>query len=797
MSLALIACSSEELVDDNGIALREGEQLVNIRLGGLGNAAVPAGRANDDAAGIPGDGSSTPTTPGSVAENTIEELTIYSFVGIDPDGIVYDPVAASEGRYRFEFTLERVYHYKAGAADNDMLLTADGNGYSVAIPVQKDNYLRSFYVKANAGNAPFSFVAVPVFQSDGTTLSDRTSATVNNCMNSSHSHTELSDDILALPTTSPADAIRPPLPASGTAFWREELTGGYFEEHEMFAAADLAKGLTANLSRRVMRFDINNPATTGFTVTGIFATNVDYNNCILFGGSISGMNRSDLTLNELPLTNATFIPAALYIPFGYYSSGSSDQLNIVIHGTFHGIDTEVYAKSGHMNDNTRYIINIINSGSTVAASLSLADWTNDGTNIDGDDLFGRLNSGATLAVEYGVDNIEQNGNDIILLYSNTYGLGDLITHPALKVTGATGDDKPVGIIIPEGVKWLALDESTGGTDGGTGAYSILLNVVPGEITARDEYYNSNEEWDKTVPYGAPPETITVTLVTQATVDGKNVQRNHEYRVTRDWFLPNDPALASKLEPSGFTLPRGATLDASTRTITLPPFQIGAFYNGNDGSHFPFLFGGFLLADQSWLHPNREMDTDGNFNIFFAIDDNFQSSSPRSVTLTTRTWDASAKKVVTEDYTVTQTAGNFNPALLTTDVSIGGIAPYDSDGNPNLPHVQGDNITIPAGHSQASPQYNTAAFLVSADEKGFVATVTSGGDWLRLTGRPYEAAFQYLSAHDGKYLRGIRVLSNVGSTAAREGKIKILYRDTDGSITSKTITVTQEAGAGTL
>lgn len=797
LSLALIACSSEELVDDNGIALREGEQLVNIRLGGLGNAAVPAGRANDDAAGIPGDGSSTPTTPGSAAENTIEELTIYSFVGITPEGTIYDETAASEGRYPFESTLERVYHYKAGAADNDMLLTADGNGYSVALPVQKDIYLRSFYVKANAGNAPTSFVAVPVFQSDGTTLSDRTNASVDNCTSSSHMHSDLKDDKLALPTTNPADAIRPPLPASGIAIWREELTGGYFEEHDMFAAADLAKGLTVNLSRWVTRFDINNPATTGFTITGISANNVDYKQCTLFGGSTSGTNRSALTLNELPLTNATSIPAALYIPYGYYSNGSSDQLDIVIHGTFHGVETVLHAKTeSYVNPNTRYVVNIINSGSTVAASLSLADWTDDGTNIDSDDLFGTLNSGATLAVESGATNyIEQDGNEITVLYPNLYYNSKLETYKAFTITGTAGNTKPVGIIIPGGVKWLAVDK---GTEATTGTYSVSLNVVPGEITARDEYYWDNiDQRDKTVLYGAPPETVTLTLVTQETVDGKNVQRNHEYRVTREWYLPNDPNLDSKLAPSGFILPSGATLDASTRTITLPPFQVGAFYNGNDGSHFPFLFGGFLLTDQSWLHPKQEQDTDGNINILFAIDNNFQSSSPRSATLTTRTWNATTGKIITEDYTVTQTAGNFDPALLTTDVSIVGIDPYDPDGNQNLPHVQGDNITIPAGHSQDYPLSGSPVFLASADEKGFVATVTSGGDWLRLTGRPYEAAFNYLSAYDGKYLRGIRILSNAGSTAAREGKIKILYRDSDGNITSKTITVTQEAGAGTL
>ena len=758
LALALIACTSEKIIDDNGIDLREGEQLVSIRLDGMGNTAVPVGRAGDDA----------PATP---AENAIEELTIYSFVGINPEGGTYDPAAAENGRlYTFDFTLERVYRYKAGSDNNDMLLSADGNGYSVAIPVQKDSYYRRFYIKANAGDAPASAVAVPIYQTGTTILADRTNATVDRCNEMSHTHSYLltRTDKLILPTTDPADAMRPPLPASGTAFWKEELTGGYFKEHDIFSANDLAQGLTVTLSRRVVRFDISNPAATGFTITGIHAANVDYNQCYLFYDGSSSSDRSSLTLNTLPLANATYIPAALYIPHGSYDY--TYQLDIIILGTFHGVDTELHAKISYLTNNNRYVINIINSGTNVSANITLADWTDANSNIDSDDLYGRLNTEANITIpRKGYDSyISKKDNVITILYDATSYENPF---PGINISGAADNTLPVGIIIPDDVKWLVTDKASENTN--WGSYAVTVTAVAENLERESEAYDAST-YDKATPPYTPPRETTLILVTNA--DGKNI--HHEYRVVQDWIFPNVFTLSTQLARGTFAVPAGCTFDQSTRTITLPPFQKGYLYYTGDPV-------AGILKDQSWLHPQRE-----NLRVNLNADDNFQSSSPRSVTLTIRVWDDATSGIITEDYTITQSAGNFDPALLTTGVTVNSTTLSGIT-------VTDDAVMIPDNYNSGTtnPSYADALLLVGKDEKGFIATVPPEQDWLWLEVPLYET-MQYYPAHDGKYVRRIRMDTNTGG-AERSANINILYRDAGGNIARKTIRVTQGAGGGTI
>lgn len=784
--LLAAACSSEiEIKDDNnGLALKEGEQLVQIRLAGMSNVAVPVSRAGDDAPGLDTDPPVLPALPAdTIAENLIDELTVYGFVGINPEGTAYTPSSAgSIGREIFEFTLERVYHYKKGSDNNDMLLTADGTGYTMAIPVQTDKYYRKFYIKANAGTAPAAFTAVPVFEADGNTLKDRTAATADACSDSwaGHTHPLLTDDKFSLPLGSkPFQGIPPlrsPLPASGNAFWLEELTGGYTKEHTEFTSAALAKGLNARLSRPVSRFDINNPATTGFVVTGISAANVDVAQCYLFkNGGISLDNRTPYNLKTTPLTNATTIPGALYIPNGTY--GSSSQLDIVIHGTFHGVETTLHATLNGIEKHTRYIVNIINSGSNVAAALSIAPWNNTGK-VDSDDLFGTLNGEAHVTIydRGGTRHVSKNNNDITILYNYSSN--------AIKITGKASDTKPVGISIPNNCTWLTIDKIS--EDVSTGTYSVWINTEGKFPEADEQYYFDVDNTDKNILYCAPPETVTLTLVTQEIVDGKNLERTHEYKVTRDWFLPDDTNLNTKLVMGTPVLPSGATHNATTRTITLPPFQVGSFYNLTQGTNGPI-----TQEDQSWLHPRPEKGRSNSLHTAFAFDNNFQSSSPRSAKLTLRLWNNSLAKVVTEEYTVTQTAGNFDPNLLTTAVNIDNGLSGASD----PPTVFANTITIPAAYAATSPLPTSGIFLVGTDEKGFIATANTGQEWLWLE-TPWANVYPTNTQLNGKHVRRIRTRCNTSGND-RTGYIDILYRGSDGKIAYTIITVVQKAGAGTI
>ena len=112
-------------------------------------------------------------------------------------------------------------------------------------------------------------------------------------------------------------------------------------------------------------------------------------------------------------------------------------------------------------------------------------------------------------------------------------------------------------------------------------------------------------------------------------------------------------------------------------------------------------------------------------------------------------------------------------------------------------VTDDAVMIPDNYNSGTtnPSYADALLLVGKDEKGFIATVPPEQDWLWLEVPLYET-MQYYPAHDGKYVRRIRVDTNTGG-AERSADINILYRDAGGNIARKTIRITQGAGGGTI
>lgn len=137
----------------------------SIRLSGLGGGGgVPVSRAATDAVVLPG-------------ENEVKELLVYCFVNIRQDGTVFSEEEPTMLDSFEASTLERVYHYKEGAADNDLLLTSDGDGYRVTFGVPRDEYCRYFKLVANGGGVPADVVAVSIKDSGTGALADRSAAT--------------------------------------------------------------------------------------------------------------------------------------------------------------------------------------------------------------------------------------------------------------------------------------------------------------------------------------------------------------------------------------------------------------------------------------------------------------------------------------------------------------------------------------------------------------------------------------------------------------------------------------------
>ena len=239
--LMLAACGDEaELTGartpDNTLVLKPGEQEVNIRLGGItASGTVPASRSND-AVSLPG-------------ESRIDELVVYCFVDIDRDGqVVTTPLLNN-------YTLERKYHYKANAAENDLVLTADGDSYRISIPVPEDSHFRCFKIQVNMGDGSGA-TAVAVSEAIRSSATTAPGLPVSPLISADN------------------DVITTPLPMSSDGYWEEELTGGYIQKNLRFSSGDLKKGMKASLVRQVSRFDINNPADTHFTVTSVTVSGV-------------------------------------------------------------------------------------------------------------------------------------------------------------------------------------------------------------------------------------------------------------------------------------------------------------------------------------------------------------------------------------------------------------------------------------------------------------------------------------------------------------------------------------------
>lgn len=768
--LALAACSDVTEIGVTepgtaGVPLNPGEQEVHLYLKGLGNGGgVPVSRA-----------SGVVTLPG---ENTVEEIVVYCFVNLDTGGSTVTMMGLDSKFNGDASTLERVYHYKAGASDNDLFVASDADGYRISLGVVKDDNKRLFVIHANAGgvadelyngNLIGSFSITPV----AVGAERRLATTYSNFKNSDDLEIPFPLNFTENSSNTVASPVLPPLPMRGTGYREEPLTGGTTREIGWFTSDELAKGISFKLTRATARFDISNPVATGFTVSSIEAKGVTIDH-----------DTDGVELSERALENSELIAGALYLPRTTTKNNTwGSSLQILIKGTLYGVPTTVTvdpADDTAINPNTRYIINILNSGSTLSAKLQVAEWGDGGSGINGDDLLGTLNKKATVSIRR--SDIEENTRRVEQPYEYNID-GNIIStlwswHPnqilSVVFTGEELDTKPIGVVLPEGV--FSENEISG--TGESGSYVLSLPLI-------------NHDIGNIPPFTAPKTSVLKVITHPFGEAGKHYEKYDEYKIVRDWITPSmlkDENISLGL-PSvtfGEEAPKGWTVNTTDKTITLSAFAgYGCLTLQNATEYSGWIEEG--LGD--WLTVEKQVAISENspiFKMLYARKDNFKSNERRTSQMVLREWDTAENALKETKYTLIQDAGNWAAAALGTgyDVDISKI--FNSGDFVSEVKYEGSTLTYPASDVTG----NDAAYYISLrskDEKPIAVDFVSGTSWIRPT---FNETINR-SGDIGKYVRFFRIEKNTG--AARTGTINVTYRDeTTGALKTETITVNQEA-----
>lgn len=630
LAFALIAssCSDETLAtaDPDALTLAPNERLVSISLPGL---ATGESVARSDANNI-----------ALAAENEIKQLHILCFVSLKQDG--------SEADTPDDYTLEREYTYISGGNANDMTLVPDADGYRAGIGVPKDDTHRRLFLLMANHTKPTEFTAVPLGEFD------RSTATT---------HATAFDESTKVVTK---ENLTCPLPMGARATHTVITGEGEFIANPVFTQADLAKGISARLNRRVARVDISNPDITGFTVTEIrvlkMACSVPF---------FKDINRGVMDVIDFPslsLHNAAYIPAAAYV---YPPLPSNEKVTIELSGIFAGNPVKLNV-STHMLPNTRYIIAVRNDQSNLRLDISVAPW-NDGGYIDSDDVNIAFNTEVSFTSAYpvtapgallSIDNTTRRITFVTGVYKET----DFLT-----LQGATSDRNPVGIILPPD-SWIVPLE--GKYDEGVSRYIQTLQIVssPHSTAKFGEYIQPS------------PRETTITCVVKDAATGK--PKYIEYIVRQE---PCDTENA----PATNTLTLGAlatigSIDASKRIIHLPPVagaQViasnGCIYTSNDENPSITLLATYTEENYPWLQYNqiqtygdtpvtraqsRAADTAEEIPCSYTTTSPNLGGTPRTGYLISRTLNPDTGEISDERWTVIQDA-TLDNNLLADDVNI--------------------------------------------------------------------------------------------------------------------------------
>lgn len=784
------------------LPLRPGEQELSIRLNGITDVSgVPATRAAE-----------LVTVAG---ENEIQSITIYGMVGLSkgavPDVTVTDGYAVDNPTAIRDYTLERTYRYVPGSNDNDLLLVSDGSGYMLSLAVQNDSYARMFIVAVNTEektneDAVAPPVAVPVY-TDATkaTLSDRSGASTGaNILSILHgvrigAEYGLETDVMS---------VEPPLAMAGIACQSIQSSTGENRITYYFLQDSFDRGMSVELVRSVARFDVRLPEyvklvglfpvkTGGNTNQGMIEPVVDATSWQELDERIY---RREISVRYAAL-NATvpvnnMVSGAFYLPAGRLYDDRGGQVKLKVEYLGKEVDLTVFEPGAVISRNTRYIVNVVNSGAnTLSASLRVAEWNTAGNEIDAGDLYGTLNTGATAEVEVvrmrdgNMDGIFETETILTGAQALLYGEIDtgtkkvFVTHTVgqqsgnskyevfVKLTGTAGDTKPVGISDPDGLlDWTRKTEDTS-----TGTYTVKVPFAA-----------------STTPIATftPPRTSVLKVLTHP---ASGEEKGEEYTVTKDYVTPGaltDPRAADMFGAVDIITSNDRwSVDETTKTITLPVLTEYESLKLSEAG----LYSGYMMAGLGdWLtatytSQNLKYGTPS----FIAITpvDNFKSDKPRTGELILRQWNGTAVENTT--YKIVQPGGNFD-ALLLSNGGFGVDISPTTNGGDLVEGVAYNNkkLTCPQGGLSSNPiAYNICIY--SNNSEPIFVEIIQGSSWMSLEAKIIGGRVTPL---EGKYAIGLRLAEDGVAGTIRNGKVAVSYRDAaTGSLKTEIINVTQGFG----
>lgn len=479
---AVLAGCTSELTEDNRqqnvTTLRPGERLVNLSLTGLaGSGAVDTRAANES---------------NTRAEN--ESLTLAGECDIDALLIAcfVNKATGSTVTNLDDYTLERLYQYRKQGTANDFLLLSDAEGYHAGIGVpQGDDCKRAFLLFANPGEETPDEASMGTYAAAGALAVKLAGAD-------------------AVP--SPTDLkISCPLPMGGIASHREISSEGILTDNPVFTQADLDRGLSARMIRRVSRIDVLNPDITGFKAESMkvkAATEMPY-----------FKEATQAAINDyadIPLSKAEAAYGACYL----LPPAAGTPVEVTLTGTLMGAPAQTLTASAVMKPNTRYLLRVRNNESNVRVEIEVADW-DEGGEIKTDDISEKMNAACTVEVANpdGSPAVTIEGNRIHVAPAEALR-GDF---GIVTLTGAVGDTNPIGVIIPEDCDWLDLSEPTT-TEGNSWQITLKAASVKETVTRKPTLNAIATAFLR-------PHTARVSFVYRAAAEGQ--LRFDTYEVTVD------------------------------------------------------------------------------------------------------------------------------------------------------------------------------------------------------------------------------------------------------------------------